>query len=282
MFWNKIYTVALLMIATSIAFCPLCAHSSQLLGLTTDLALVDIDPATGAATNHRTINNFDESGVLIDIEFGSDGTLYALSTIGTYPNEVSLFTIDPITADAVRIARTGLTDVAEGDLAFHPQSGKLYATYQVTSAGQTLFTVDVDTATPTTIGALDTPDPSGLAFDEFGMLYMLDPWANGAAGTISRVDPADFSVIAQAPLSMSLGGAVGMDFDSQTNRLYVADSRMGLYTLDAMTGQLTTVGNTGVSLAGLAFAVPEPFWSNMTTVLLVFWATRARRRIRAT
>jgi hypothetical protein len=65
-------------------------------------------------------------------------------------------------------------------------------------------------------------------------------------------------------LDTPLGDLAGMDFDPTSGALYVADggsdgSRGSLYTVDPATGQVSTIGSTGLTygLSGLVF-VPEP------------------------
>lgn len=238
--------------------------------------LYDVSTQTGMANNPRPEWS-DES--LIGITFSPDGVLYAMSDhqdLGTHPN--SLFTIDPATGATQFVGETGLTNIWEGDLDFHPSTGVLYGVQEFTEGTSSLFTVDTTTGAATVIGPVFAGDLSAMAFDASGTLYVLEihfDW-------LLTVDPSNARVLRKIPLSTTdLYSAAGMDFDPDTGVLYVADGGLygtdTLHTLDVATGELTQVGPTGLpgGLAGLEF-VPEP-GSVVLMVLGTFLALRCRR-----
>ena len=223
--------------------------------------IYDVAPATGLASNPRQTG----TGSLIGLAFSPQGLLYGVSTFaGEYPNPNlnSLYEIDPVSGASRRIGDTGL-QIAEGDLAFHPTTGVLYALSALFMKPEVnvMFTIDLGTGAGTVVGNIEIEElnESGMAFDPSGRLYVLDTYWD----QLLTVDPSDADVLDSVPLSLPLGSVVGMDLDPDTGILYVADGRQdgtdSLYTLDPATGVLTQIGHTGLEdgLAGLVF-IPEP------------------------
>ena len=216
--------------------------------------LYDVNTITGAATNPRP------TGIsrLVGITAGDDGFLYGMSG-----STRELHRIDPITGDSEVIGDLGPFGSAEGDLDFDPITGLLYtAARGMKSPGAALGLMSFDPGTGETrqVGAFPTGgDPSAVAFDAAGNLYVLDT----ALDRLLLVDPVAGAIRSFVPLSIRLGAVAGMDFSPGTGVLYVADGHRGgtdsLYTLDPATGELELVGQTGLpnGLAGLQF-VPEP------------------------
>lgn len=214
--------------------------------------LYDVDIATGSATHPRPIS----TGSLVGLAMSPDGTLYSLTSFGgAVPN--SLFVIDPESGAAQLVGATGLANIFEGDLDFNPGDGLLYAVQNVPSATvRDLFLINPATGSAAAVGSIsDDGDLSAMAFDSAGTLFVLDV----EQGLLLTVDVATAAILTSMPLSGTLGGAAGMDFDPNTQTLYVADGGTGgtdmLYTLDTANGNLTVVGPTGLAngLAGLAF-----------------------------
>ena len=253
-----------------------------LLGLnTTDTGstLYDIDPATGTASNPRTMTHNGLAG----ITFGTDGTLYALSDRdGDVP--ATLFAVNPATGDSTIVGPLDFpfyAPVFEGDLGADPTTGTMYGLWHGTGGGSVhyLFTVNTADANATTVGPIGGGDYSAMAFDDEGALYVLDTDSDELL-TINPATPGLFSTVA---LDTSLGDLAGMDSDPTSGVLYVADggsdgSPGSLYTVDPETGQVSTIGPTGLTygLSGLV-VVPEP---GTCSILFVGTLALARQRVR--
>lgn len=216
--------------------------------------LYDIDPATGDASNPRSTGLVR----LIGITDGGDGYLYGFAGRSRH-----LHRIDPFTGESELVEGTGLCSLFEGDLDFDPISGTLYTVQRTADGPRTtrdLVTIDLANGEARAVGELPVGgDPSAMAFDPGGTLYVLDT----ARDLLLTVDPQTADVLSEIPVNVSLGSAAGMDFDPLTGLLYVADGHRhgtdALYTLDPATGDFDRIGSTGLrkGLAGLQF-LPEP------------------------
>ena len=209
--------------------------------------LYDMDDATGQVLLPR-----GTVGGLIDIAYSPvDGLLYGV-TSGT-PQLVT------INVDTGAFTPIGVLNIEafEGDLDFDPTTGVLYG---IRGNFDFLYTINTSTAVATLVGAMALPDPSAMAFDAAGNLYVLD----GALGQVVKVDKSDASVLATASLSETgFGALAGMDFDPATGQLLVVNGQvptpgaaLALYDLDPATGAMTLIGTHGQHLAGLEF-VPD-------------------------
>jgi hypothetical protein len=258
------------------------ARAQSLLGNSFDGVLYDVNVATGAATNPRSVGTGADS--LTGIAFSPNGTLYGLTSfVGSPAN--SLVSIDPVTGASTAIGFTGLA-VSEGDLAFDPTSGLLYGIQSVPGNDRELFTINVATGAGTVIGTLGTlieDDFSAMTFAADGTLYMLGSGVPPGAARLLTVNKATAATISSVSLSLDLGFAAGMDFHPATGALYVADGGLNdgtdsLYTLNPATGALTLIGPTGLAdgLAGLAFVVPEPTGVGLALAGVVGLAMRRR------
>ena len=246
-----------------------CAVATPLLGNSmgdiggAPAALFDIDPATGVASNPRSLGVTS----LVGIAYGPGGTLYGLMTFaGTYGN--SLVRIDPVTGATTLVGPTGFSNIFEGDIAYNPANGLLYGIEDVPGGGnvRNLFTIDPATGRGTVIRDLGFGgDPSALAFSPGGTLYVLNNVDDGPPDQLYVVDPATGIPSSPVNLSSRLGFTEGMAFDPATGILYVADGgdqgSNSLYTVNPATGAMTRVGGLGQlaprGLSGLTF-LPEP------------------------
>jgi len=221
-------------------------------------SLFDVNPGTGAATNPR-----DTGGVLMNgIAFSPGGTLYGISSGFSQTLGNALFTIEPLTGTVTLVGGTGLTDLVEGDLAFHPVTGVLYGGVAAVPAEPgRLFIVNTATGGATIIGPVGTnqTDLSAIEFAADGRLLALE----STNDRLLSINPATGAILTDLPLSMSIGSVAGLARHPVTGVMYaVADDENGtdsLYILNPNDGVLTLVGPTGLTegLAGLAF-VPEP------------------------
>ncbi len=223
--------------------------------------LYDVDPFTGAASNPRSTG----TTYLVGIAFSAQAGLYGLTSSAAFAHPGSLYRINPATGEAQWVGATGLTGIIEGDLSFDPTTGELYGLYNLSSNQRQLFTVDPTTGEATLLLQLLPGDPSAMAFDSTGQLYVLDT----SLQQLLMVNKQTGAVVSMINLSNALGTIAGMAFEPTTDELYVVDGDSGgtnrLYKLARSTGQLTVVGETKLvkGLGGLTF-VPEP-----ATLLLV-------------
>jgi DNA-binding beta-propeller fold protein YncE len=232
-----------------------------LVGCGSNSLLYDVDPLTGAVSNERNVG----TNPLLGISMSPGGQLYGLAF-----NE-NLYSIDPIGATSVLVGYLGF-QIGEGDAAFDPTTGVLYGMAHTIDGVRHLFTVDTETGLGTDVAPVNQTDldPSAMAFDAAGTLYILDTFND----ELLTVDETNGDVLTSVALSRSLGSIAGMDFHPDSGVLHVADGggagTDSLYTLDVLTGQLTLMGSTGLSqgLAGLEF-IPEP----ATLLLYVFGAS---------
>lgn len=237
--------------------------------------LYDLDPLTGQASNPRS------TGVdnLVGIAFSPDANLYGLSNSTAPNNPNSLFRIDPTTGAAQLVGPTGLSDVTEGDLAFDLTTGTLYGIWNLDQGRRQLFTLDTQTGAASVMPGSLFGDPSGMAFDGSGTLYVIDT----SLQKLLTVDKTSCAILDTTDLSIALGSTAGMDVDPATGVFYVADGQSSgtdrLYTLDTSTGMLTEVGPLGLDtgLAGLAF-VPEPGTGLLLALGMVLIFRRRRWR----
>lgn len=240
----------------------------NLVGMTPDGELYQIDPTTGTVANERSAFLTEPMGITVG-PFGevytidaADGNLYTLD-----PNPYNLFTFTSL------IGNTGISplNLSEGDLDFDPITGQLFGISGDPISGDTqLFTVDITTGEATildVIPAASIGDASALAFDDDGRLFVLDTGLD----QLLEIDPETGDVLSTTALSTPLGETAGMDFRPNEallqfrpdETLYVADGGAGgtdgLYTLDPATGQLTLVGPTQMVFQDGSSPVPVDF-----------------------
>ena len=212
--------------------------------------IYDINTATGAATNGRGSGAPSLTGIAFQ---PSSGNLFGLTTFGGTPAN-SLVRINPTTGVSTLVGATGLSVIAEGDLAFNPLTGNLYG-IQNFSRGINLFQINVTTGLATTIGSLgDDGDFSTLAFNSAGVLFTVDT-TNNRLDTVNLLTGA---LLTSTALNINPGTVAGLAFDPTTGVAYFADGGTGgtgqLYTLNTATGAATVVGALGENnIAGLAF-----------------------------
>ena len=217
--------------------------------------LYDVNPLTGRATNPRSLGLDHLAG----ISFGPGGRLYGLTTATAPLLPNSLVRIDPLTGSSELVGFTGLSGIVEGDLAYDRTTGSLYGLYQLSSSTRQVFTLNAATGAATLLPVSLSGDPSAMAFDSSGKLYVLDT----SLKRLLTVDKTTGATQTSLTLSRSLGSVAGMAIDPETGVFYVADGDSAgtdtLYRLNPQTGYLTTIGATGLAdgLSGLAF-LPEP------------------------
>jgi len=219
-----------------------------------DGKLYDINPNTGACTNPRNL------GIGWALSFSPNGTLYGVTQPGGTPMPGELFTVIPSTGVSTPIAPTVPVIGVEGDIAFDPTSGLLYA---IDGTG-ILFKINTSNGIGTTIGTVPgVGDCSGMAFDMSGNLYVVDTTFT----TLLHIDKFNASVISSVSLTPPPnGGVAGMAFDPVSNKLFLASgagTTDNLYKVNEFTGSMQLVGPlTGAvdGLCALTFTpVPSAF-----------------------
>jgi len=248
-----------LILCASAGFTTLPAHAVPLVGATYggdgSSTLFDLDHFTGLASNPRPGGPSHVVGLAFSPGLGA----FALTSSAAAVYPASLFRIDIDNGTPHWVGFTGLGGISEGDLAFDPTSGSLYGLYGTSAGQRRLLHIDPATGTAAPFGSSLPGDPSAMAFDAAGELYVLDT----SLQNLLRVDKATAAVLEITPLSASLGSTAGMAFDPSAGTLYVADGEDGctglLYRLSTTTGELLPVGATGLSggFSSLTW-IPEP------------------------
>lgn len=210
-------------------------------GLTTS-TLWDINPTTGVASNPRTVSGGANRAPHC-IDFSPSGVLYGLSLGGIgVPASGQLFTINPTTGASTLVANLSQFLNVEGDIAFDPTTGVLYA---VDGMGP-LYTVNTSTGVVTLVGNLpaDLPggaDYSGLGFDNSGQLYVWSQFGQA----LRRVNKANATILSTVFLTSSPGGSVGdVAFDPGTNKCLLGANPSGglLSSANPATGLVSLIG----------------------------------------
>ena len=226
----------------------------QLLGIepatTTSSTLWDISTSTGAASNPRTVSAFPHRSPSC-IDFAPNGVLYGVSLGGIgVPQSGILFTINPASGACTFVANLSQYVNVEGDIAFDPTTGILYAV----DGGGPLTTINTSTGVCTLVGVLpaDLPggcDYSGLGFDSHGQLYV---WSQFGS-VLRKVDKTNGTIQSTVPLAPFPGGGVGdLMFDPGTDTCFLGGNSSGgvLSTVNPITGVVTPIGSTA-PLAGV-------------------------------
>ena len=248
--WRSPRILLTLCFATALVLGAVVRAQAGLLGIGDSNILYDINPGTGAATNPRTVGN-----KVYNIAYSPSGTLYGASfgfpTDG--PPGGMLFTINVTTGAATFVATLDTYIVIEGDIAFDPTTGILYA---VSGSGQ-LFTINTTSGAGTVIGTIGTnPDLSAMTFDSAGNLYIVESFGQ----SLLKVNKSTAAVLATLPMGAVEQQIGGLAFVPSGGTLYYAGGLTSkLYSVNTVSGAATQVGPIAVSggIYGLA-NVPEP------------------------
>lgn len=231
----------------------------DLLGISRDGGLYDVDQLTGVATGLLPIYIDSTVGIATS---PVDGFLYTVADYTAFfPN--TLLRIDLARETTRVVGATGLPNgITEGDLDFDPTTGVLYglSTRVPGSNTRQLFTLDTDTGAATVVATIPSfGDLSAMAFNADGDLYVLDTMMGFE--NLMMVDKATGAILSQVTAG-EVGENAGMDFHPETGELFVVGGGFPgigrLYNLDTDTGSLTMIGSTGLAdgLAGLEFNGP--------------------------
>jgi len=221
-------------------------EQSCMLGVDLFSTMWDIDPLTGAGTNPRVLGTSKFGGLAMS----SAGDLFGMRA-APIPE---LYSIEQASGLTTLIGPLGILH-AEGGLDFQPSTGELFGV----GGTSDLFQIDTTTGTATIVGPLidelgDPIDPSAMAFDDAGTLFVLK--AASAPPEIYQVDPVDGTVLDRVPLpGLPLAFFAGMDFDDTTGFLHLTYGDI-LYRANPYTGATLLVGPTPLLMSALELIGP--------------------------
>ena len=217
-----------------------------MLGLDLTSTLWDIDSLTGAGTNPRFLGESKFGGLAMS----TAGELFGIRA-APIPE---LYSIDQTSGFATLIGPLGILH-SEGGLDFQPSTGELFGV----GGTSDLFQVDTTTGAATLVGPLvdelgDPIDPSAMAFDDTGTLFVLK--AASVPPEIYQVDPSDGTVLDRVPLpGLPLAFIGGMDFDDSTGFLHLVYGDL-LYRANPYTGATVLAGPTPLLMSALEVIGP--------------------------
>jgi hypothetical protein len=251
-----------------------------------------IDQTTGAVT---PVGHPAGVSKLSGLAFLASDILYG-STINGNPGfppplasapTSDLVQINPTTGALIKdigLITAGGTALQIADLAIQPGTGVLFAmsassSGDFTAAGN-LYTINTKTGVATLVGA--TGDFFGaIAFAPNGTLYMnsadLDSMGNLVNTALKTLNPTNAHTLTMVA-TLDPPGALGVRPDGT---IFAGNGDAGkIYTINRITGQETTVGNTGLNFVGdLDFQpAPEPVSLAMCGLGLLGLALYRRRR----
>ena len=253
---------AALSLLLAFAWTAMEASGAGLIGADFKGNLYNVNEGTGAVSNLKSTG----LGNIYGIAYSPSGTLYALGTPCNTGNCLaSLYTLSPTVGVATLVGGLTFKDVLEGDLAFDPTTGSLYGLYNVAGQNEYLFSINPSTGFGANIGVIGNPetnDPSAMAFDSAGNLWVVDT----ETSALLKVNKSTGTVISSVNLTIAgLGVTAGMAIDPVTGIAYLATGSGGagastnsLYTINLSTGALTLVGPlTGASVGLFGPCLPS-------------------------
>lgn len=264
---------------------PLPPEPGDLLGSTGQVggSLIDIDPATGAATLRAPLGEF---GPVTEIEFRADGVLFGTTGAGSS----NVITIDPATGAETLVGTHAFGATNGLEFVGSTLYGAYFAAGPPTAEGgpqYQLVVVDQTDGSLTTIGPIEEYFPvRGLAYDEdtatmygIGVPAQQPPGAGAPEGISDVLFTIDLGTAATTEVGATGFFLGGLEFGPDgvlyggedgggdaTERTFdgwgAPEPREGvgsaqLVTIDIATGTGAAVGPTGFpAISGLAF-VPE-------------------------
>lgn len=245
-----------------------------------DKVLYDYNIGDTAASNPRTITVNAAANQITGLAVGPNKTLYAATSFG----DDSLYTVDPISGIATLVGATGLNATIEGDLGFDRTTNTLYAIYRRNvGSNRGLYTLSTTTGSATLVGNITGDDPSGLAFDSAGNLWVMDTNTNGLGNLallqINKSTGATIQTIS-TNVTNSVIDTLGLDFD-QNGVLYAAVDDGNFYSVNTVSGEMTIVDTHNTQATGLAL-VPEPSALALLLpipLLALVWFLRRRKQM---
>jgi hypothetical protein len=254
--------------------------------------LVIVDQTTGAVT---PVGHPAGVSKLSGLAFEPNGDLFAtaLSNVAFPPPlpaspTTTLVKINPSTGALIAnigMVTAGGIPIQIADLAVQPGTGVLFAISASSSGDFTatgnLYTINTTTAVATLVGA--TGDFFGaIAFAPNGTLYMnsadLDTIGNIVNTELKTLNPTNAHTLTMVA-TLDPPGALAVRSDGT---IFAGNGDAGkIYTINPITGQETTVGNTGLNFVGdLDFQpVPEPVSLTMCGLGLLGLLLYRRKRV---
>jgi hypothetical protein len=193
--------------------------------------LFTINTTTGAATSVGNTSGFKDS---IEIH-PSTGTMFATTT---FPE--ALHTINKATGAPAQVATMAYRAASLG---FSTTESAMFGT------GTSLMRINVSTGAATPIGGLGLTF-MGLAWDPAARkLFGLD-WPTPR---LFEVDRTTWTATFVAPIATQIIRPGGFAFDWDTPALWAIDLNWLLIRIDTASGAVTTTGNPGLFVSGLAY-----------------------------
>ncbi|MDJ0852725.1 MAG: hypothetical protein QNK04_30515 [Myxococcota bacterium] len=164
----------------------------------------DVEPETGFLIQRGQLreagaSSAGVSGFFIGFDRGPDGRIYGMTTASR------VYTIDAVTLEAEIAAELGGSN-SEGDVAFRPETGELYAVGG-RSEGIVLIRIDLEAETFVVVTTFDLSqfNSSAMVFRPDGLLAVVDSWSS----RVVTVDPDTGDVLAIQDVIIRPPGGVG-------------------------------------------------------------------------
>lgn len=224
-------------------------------------AVITVDQTNGSGT---LVGNPSSPGGLTGITFDSLGQLWGSTIDGPAGGRVSdIAQINPDTGALISSAAiTRSSDgavISIGDLAYQSSTGTIFgigSNSATVSTGGELFTIDTGTGLATLVGNTMQSRGGGIAFAPNGTLYFLE------FNELHTLDALTGGVLTTVNLSTPIGEGLAVRSDGTLFGTAPGSMGDGIFTIDPLTGLVTTVGTTGIgATSDLAFrpmAVAEP------------------------
>jgi len=255
------------LLATAQSGCELLALAQDTVMSATTAKLWNVNTLTGAVSNPRIVNTGAARAPLA-MAMSPAGVLYGVSqgTTGDVPPGGGLWTINVTTGAPTFVANLTQWLSVEGDIAFDPTTGVLYA---VTGIGD-LFTIDTSTGVCTTVGNLPQDqnggsDYSGLAFETSGQLWVWSTFGQ----VLRKVDKTNATIQSTVVTNPAPAWQVGgLAFDPGNGNLFLAGDVSGsvLSSIHAPSGAATTIGPMTGTLGVWALAFDHRGCATVATV----------------
>jgi len=221
--------------------------------LDTDGVLWNIDLTTGAYSNPRetyrpdcpSCSPFLYGGAL---ELDSDGNLYGM-------NRNAVYSINPDDGEVLPIGTLGFQEYFPGGLAWDESTDTMFGAQITIGTGAVvrhLMEIDLDTGLASSVvgNLFLSSHIAGLSFDNSGNLFALWLFYLQTNEALLRLDKTNGQVLQSISLTGEpiYGTLAGMDFDSDTNTMYIAkrlgsfSSPASLYSINLTTGFVTLIG----------------------------------------
>lgn len=235
------------------------------------------------------------------LDFDNDGNLWASSSGQEGVDHISnLIRVDPDGGGLLEFVGQIHTNAANvlgstiaiGDLAYNPADDKLYGIdmpVQSTGGGGDIYTIDLGTGLATFVGSTIWGTNAGIAFDNTGTLFALGwdpnegPFGQNMLFTLSTTDASELSRVA---VSLNDNLFTGLGINPATNEIFATEDDFfgsgtqtgNVFSVDALTGNMTFLGKPSGVVSDIAFRVPEPGTLAVLGLGLLGLAYARRRR----